>query len=325
MRIGLVLGLAVLASGVFAPALAQQAPSPAEQAEMAAAMAKANALPDSTGTGPFAARKEVDARLPGHVVYRPADLDALGSRKLGVLVWGNGGCSDDGASARQHLLEIASHGYLVIAPGTVLSGPGAPPRAPRPAPQPGAPLKLAVETSADDVRGGLDWALAENARAGSPYRGRIDPALVAVSGHSCGGLQAIQLAGDPRIRAVIVHNSGVFTDGTNPIAGMTVSKALLETFHTPVLYILGGKSDIAYPNGTDDYRRITKVPAVLANIDIGHGGSFGAPNGGVVAPVAVAWLEWQLRNDAAAGKMFTGAECGLCTDAKWTVERKGIQ
>ena len=34
------------------------------------------------------------------------------SRRGGL---GNGGCSDDGASSRSHLLEIASHGYLVIA------------------------------------------------------------------------------------------------------------------------------------------------------------------------------------------------------------------
>ena len=42
-----------------------------------------------------------------------------------VLVWGNGACRADGASARQHLLEIASHAYLVIAPGKVRSGPTA--------------------------------------------------------------------------------------------------------------------------------------------------------------------------------------------------------
>ncbi|RYE04070.1 MAG: hypothetical protein EOP61_02045, partial [Sphingomonadales bacterium] len=85
-------------------------------------------MPDTKGTGPWAARKEVDPTLPDHVVYRPANLSALAKRKLGVLVWGNGGCVDDGASARFHLAEIASHGYLVIAPGKILSGPGAAPR-----------------------------------------------------------------------------------------------------------------------------------------------------------------------------------------------------
>jgi len=66
------------------------------------------------------------------VVYRPRDLDRLGKQKLAILVWGNGGCTEDGASARQHLLEIASHGYLVVALGSILSGPQAPADAPSP-------------------------------------------------------------------------------------------------------------------------------------------------------------------------------------------------
>ena len=85
-----------------------------------------NDRPDTPGTGRFPAIKEEVSSLAGHVVYRPKDLAALGAVKLGVVAWGNGGCSDDGASSRFHLLEIASHGYLVIASGRILSGPGAP-------------------------------------------------------------------------------------------------------------------------------------------------------------------------------------------------------
>ena len=95
--------------------------------------AEINKRPDTPGTGRFAAMKEEVASLPRHVVYRPRDLGALGTTKLGVVAWGNGGCSDDAASSRFHLLEIASHGYLVLASGRILSGPGAPPREPRPA------------------------------------------------------------------------------------------------------------------------------------------------------------------------------------------------
>jgi hypothetical protein len=73
--------------------------------------ADANDRPDTPGTGRFPAIKEEVASLPAHVVYRPKDLSALGALKLGVVAWGNGGCSDDGANSRLHLLEIASHGY----------------------------------------------------------------------------------------------------------------------------------------------------------------------------------------------------------------------
>jgi dienelactone hydrolase len=302
------------------PALAQQAP-PAP----APAPPKPDMSPDSRGDGPFAAIKEVDPGLPRHVVYRPAALDALGGRKLGVVVWGNGGCAADGASARHHLAELASYGYVVIAPGEIRSGPGSAP-APRPprAPAPVSGKLPQIQTTAEDVRGGIEWALAENGRAGSRYKGRIDPAMVAVGGHSCGGLQALQLAGDSRVRTVMVHNSGVFADGSNPITGLTVDKSLLETLHTPVLYVLGGPSDVAYPNGTDDVRRIGHVPVFLANVDVGHGGTFRTPNGGPVGKLSAAWLDWQLRGDAQAARTFTGADCRLCTDPQWKIERKRI-
>jgi hypothetical protein len=81
-------------------------------AEMRAAMAAFNKLPDTVGTGKYPALKEEVASLPDHVMYRPADLAKLGTKKLGVLAWGNGGCSADGAGGRLHLAEIASHGYL---------------------------------------------------------------------------------------------------------------------------------------------------------------------------------------------------------------------
>ena len=248
--------------------------------------------PDTPGTGRFPAIKEIDAALPNHVVYRPADLKRLGGRKLGVLVWGNGGCAADGASARFHLLEIASHGYLVIAPGKDMTNVPRTPRAPTPNPaQAGAPMLPPVATTAKDVAAGLDWALGENKRAGSRYKGLIDAKQVAVGGHSCGGLQALQMASDPRIRTVMVHNSGVFTDGTNPIQGMKVDKSLLKTVHTPIIYFIGGKGDVAYPNGTDDYAKIGNVPAVLIESDVGHGGTFREADGGRVAALSVNWLD----------------------------------
>jgi len=180
---------------------------------------------DTPGTGHFPAMKEEVASLPAHVVYRPKDLSALGRVKLGVVAWGNGGCSDDGASTRLHLLELASHGYLVIASGRILSGPGAPPRAPSPAAQPGQPVQIQPpRTKASDLTDAIDWALAENARRGSPFFGRIDPALVALSGWSCGGLQALQVAKDPRVKTMVLQNTGVFNEGGSAIPSMQISK-----------------------------------------------------------------------------------------------------
>ena len=312
--------IAVATTCVTVVALGQQPAQPPDPAALAR-QAEINARPDSPGTGRFPAMKEEVASLPRHVVYRPKDLASLGSTKLGVVAWGNGGCSEDGASSRFHLLEIASHGYLVIASGRILSGPGAPPREPRPAAQPGQ--LPPPRTQASDLTEAVDWALAENTRTGGPYFGRIDPALVAYSGWSCGGLQALAVAKDPRVKTLVLHNTGVFNEGRGgAIPGMDVRKDVLQTLHTPAIYILGGPKDIAYENGMDDFKRIVHVPVAVANLPVGHGGTFNEPNGGAAASVAVSWLDWQLHGDARSGKRFVGEDCGLCKDTQWSLERK---
>ena len=283
----------------------------------------ANTLPDSTGTGRFAAMKEETTSLAEHVVYRPRDLSALGARKLGVVAWGNGGCSDDGASSRQHLLEIASHGYLVIASGRILSGPGAPAATPRAAPMPGQ--LPPPRTRAAQLTEAIDWALRENQRQGSPYFGRIDPKAIAVSGWSCGGVQAIRIGADPRVKTVVLHNTGILNNpGAAPLPEMDLGKDSLLGLHTPTIYILGGTKDIAWVNGMNDFGRIEHIPVAVANLNVGHGGTFQQPNGGAAAQVAVSWLDWQLRNDRKAAARFVGKACGLCRDEAWAFEQKRL-
>ena len=324
------LAVAAVMAGVSLTTAAAQQPAqqPAAPAVDRAALerqAEINARPDTPGSGRFAAMKEEVASLPRHVVYRPKDLAALGQTKLGVVAWGNGGCSDDAASSRFHLLEIASHGYLVIASGGILSGPGAPPREPR-EPRPAAPQGQLPppRTQVSDLTDAIDWALAENTRAGSPYFGRIDPAQIAYSGWSCGGVQALQVAKDPRVKTLVIHNSGILNSGPTNMTGATVGKEVLQTLHTPVIYILGGPKDIAYENGMDDFSRISHVPVATANLPVGHGGTFNEPNGGAAASVAVSWLNWQLRGDAQSAKRFVGEDCGLCKDAQWSLQRKQL-
>jgi hypothetical protein len=297
--------------------LAQEANTPSpEEIE-----ATRNALPDTPGTGPFPALKEADPGLPNQVIYRPADLAALGATKLGVYAFGNGSCTDDAAHTRLHLLEVASHGYLVIVPGAIYTGPGA---IERPADLPPAGPN-AVLTTHQQLGEAITWALAENARSGSPYYGLIDPDAIAVSGFSCGGLQALFNAADPRVDTVVMMNSGLFVEGPTTMAGMTGDKSLLQTLHTPILYVLGGETDIAYTAGMDDFAKINHVPAAAANIDKGHGGTYWDENGGAAAQVVVDWLDWQLRGDAEAGGMFLGEDCGLCRDPQWTLESKNLE
>jgi hypothetical protein len=104
----------------------------------------------------------------------------------------------------------------------------------------------------------------------------------------------------------------------------SLPKEHLAKIHSPVLYLLGGESDIAYANGMDDFKRIEKVPVFVANKGVGHGGTFTQPHGGDWAVVSVAWLQWQLRGDATAGKMFTGNPPELAKREGFTFEKKNI-
>jgi hypothetical protein len=63
---------------------------------------------------------------------------------------------------------------------------------------------------------------------------------------------------------------------------------------------------------------------MVANVDVGHGGTYWEPNGGKAGAVTVAWLKWQLRADPKAAKVFSGKTCDLCTDASWRVQKKLI-
>jgi hypothetical protein len=276
---------------------------------------------DTPGTGRFTPLKEIDPRLPDQVVYRPADLAQLGETKLGVYVFGNGGCSNDGASARLHLLNVASHGYLAIAPGGIYNGPGKTEAPPRSA---DASIENYAPTRPAQLKAAIDWALAENERASSSYFGRIDPNQIAISGFSCGGVQALTIAADARVKTVVIMNSGLFVTGETRMGGMVEAKSRLQDLHTPTLYVLGGPKDIAYENGMDDYAKINQVPVAVANIDKGHGGTYWEPNGGAAAEVVIAWLDWQLRGNAEASRKFVGADCGLCRDPQWKFASKGL-
>ena len=179
---------------------------------------------------------------------------------------------------------------------------------------PGGPTKSPLLVDA------IDWALAQNSDKASRYYQKLDTNKIAVAGMSCGGLQALEVAPDARISTVMICNSGILPDPGAGRGGMPkLPKEHLAKLHTPTLYILGGEKDIAYKNGMDDVRRISHVPIFAANLDVGHGGTYGKPHGGEFAKVATAWLQWQLRADKEAGRMFVGDPCGLAKAEGWKV------
>lgn len=298
------------------------------------------------GSGAHPALMEPAPGLPTHTLYRPQHPERVG-RALPLVVWANGACLNAGNRFRHFLAEVASHGYVVVALGPIVSpaderpDPSGLMRGP---PAPGSPAARALaegrvlgsgqdgglrpaDTTPRQMIEAIDWAEAENRRAGSPLAGRIDTAAVAVMGQSCGGLQAIDAARDRRVRTLGVWNSGLFSDPARApaIADAQVTKADLARLHTSVLYVTGDRSDQAFANADDDFDRIDHLSAVRAwREGTGHAGTYREAHGGAFGQVAVAWLDWQLRGDTQAARQFHGPGCGLCTRPGWHLRHKRL-
>ena len=241
-------------------------------------------------------------------IYRPADLK--GAKKYPILVWGEGGCSQNGLSNQAAMSEIASHGYFVVADGT-----------PTPEGRGQSPGMGNGDMTAQGkpLIGYIDWAIAENSKPTSPYYNSLDTTRIASNGFSCGGLMAIGTVGDKRITTWGVTSSGM----------KRVNEDFYKLVHTPVLFIEGGPGDTAYEGGQMGYAAISKlgVPVMWFDKAIGHGGDLGRPNGGDFTKIHLAWLNWQLKGDTSiTGKgLLIGPDCTYCKDSSWDVKSANIK
>jgi dienelactone hydrolase len=248
--------------------------------------------------GPYKVESGPAFASPGHVVYRPADLAPFpGKDSLPLMVWGNGGCAINSTRYGGFLTTIASHGFLVMATAA----------------EPGA---TGGRATADNLRKAVDWAEAENTRAGSPLNGKIAMDRVAIMGQSCGGFLSIELGADPRVDTIGVFNSGAQGDNV----------ARLKALHGPVLLINGHERDFLMASSKATYDAIDTLPAFYgARHGAGHTATVDHPGGGEWANVASNWLKWQFKKDKQAAKMFVGKSCDLCTLSTWDTASKRLE
>lgn len=247
-----------------------------------------------SGSGPHEVVIETNSEngIKCGTIFRPKDLQ--GAAKYPILVWGEGGCSQNGLSNQAAMGEIASWGYFIVADGT-----------------PGGTNACQGGQNGKAFLDYITWAIAENAKPCSAYYQSLETTKIAADGFSCGGLMAENVSGDPRFTAIGITSSGLM--GSN--AG------LYDKIHTPFKIMNGGPDDIAYENGLRDYEEISsrgKPTLYFSKTSAGHGGDLGQARGDFNR-VNLAWLNWQLKGDqGATGKGFlSGSTCGFCTDSGW--------
>ena len=149
----------------------------------------------------------------------------------------------------------------------------------------------------------LDWLTDQNANPASEYYHCLDLEKIAAMGQSCGGAQALAVSHDPRIRTSIILNSGI---GDMNMQGATPET--LKSLHAPMLYLIGGPSDIAYPNAQKDFEKIQDIPVVMINTKDGHEGTYYEKNGGRYAIAVRKWLDWQLKGQVGQSALFLDQE-----------------
>lgn len=288
-------------------------------------------------TGPYRVIVEHDSGLATHTIYRPSEL---AMDKHPVLVWGEGGCANNGLMFPEYLSEIASYGFVIIAdgpPGDMGAGAGGPngpaaggaggPPAAGPPPGAGAPAGGAPRpgpgagnamVNGTDLIAAIDWLEAEAADSSSRFYNKVDVSNVAAMGMSCGGLMSYGASNDPRVATVGIWNSGLFEADDD----------LYNAIHGSVIIMTGGESDIAYANGKRDFEDLPPQVPVFYGVypSVGHGGTYNQDNGGPFGIAAVAWLKWQLQGDtSAAGRgYFVGENCGICQDSDWEVNSRSL-
>lgn len=255
---------------------------------------------------PYATTTEQPANLPGYDVFRPADLRSFRYPRP-VIAWANGGCVRYNGIWRPLLQQWAAAGFVVVAVGTPPGG------------DPGSVFGV------DDQARAIDWAVSENQRPSSPYRGRLDLHRIVAAGNSCGGITTLNLAArDPRIRSVFVLS------GSSVLPGGSQSEAhrIMSAIRAPVGYAIGGPQDISTAFAQRDYDIAASLghPVMLAHRATGDhfAVSTDARVLAEVAQISIKWLDFTLYGSQLARVGLLHRPCDTCSSGTWSVQSANL-
>lgn len=238
---------------------------------------------DEASTAELVELNGADLKL--YTVYRPARW--VEGEKYPIVSWGNGTCAKpEGYGAL--LRYVASQGFVVFAPNSRYVGSG------------------------NEQKRAIDFALAANSDATSPYYQKLDPTKVAAMGHSQGSQGTAAAASDARIKTVILFNGG--TSASKPFFGVSgdrdIGSPTASTYRTAVNRATKGAFIFFH-----------KIPGT-GNAD-GHLTLMTQPER-VIEPTA-RWLKLLLNDDADSKEWFVGTSCKLCgSAADYEFGQKGL-
>lgn len=314
---------------------------------------------ENGGSGPYKAIITSDQSFPDYAIYRPADMKAAvdAEGKLPIIVYGNGGCRAISVEFEKFLTEIASHGYVIAAIGPLShmnllqswqaqipsSDASMLNRAMdwwvEQANRPGSEYYNMIDTDKIAAMGQSCGGLQALTASTDP---RVKTSVILNSGifkivmpdFSQINVDSLvnTLPEDTQARIKKAGNTKeelekAFMQVTSESAGIggTMNKAGLQKLHAPLVYIIGGPDDIAYENAEDDYQEINHLPIAVANLPVGHSGTYQADYGGQFSIVALKWLDWQFKRRDDESTFFLNEEYVKKYFPEWNVKHKNFK
>jgi hypothetical protein len=230
--------------------------------------------------GPFETSR---SSIPGFELFHPSEM---ADDEHPIITWGNGTFAVP-AFYQEFLDHLASHGFVVIASTSTMTGSGR------------------------EMLEGVDWLIEENGREGSIFFGKLDIDHIGATGHSQGGGGTINAGTDPRITctAPIEPTPGKVLELKGPMFLVAGS----EDWIVPASWVTASTYDPAL------------VPTIYG-IAQGADHLTPLMDAGMMRGYLTAWFCGELfgREEAREAFFGDGPDCEICNNPNWSVMRKNL-